>query len=138
MISTEDILAEYAEGFLDGSITAADLITKYDIKPGSELEALLLLAERLGDVLVKVAPTPEFVAQLRRDLLKGDAVSLVARLRQLHPSLSRRQLAAGIGGLTVAAGFAGLLWYAHRSGYNLRPRHEAPPVADGEAPAFAT
>jgi hypothetical protein len=134
MISSEDILAEFAEGFLDGGITAADLIAKYNIKQGSELEALLLLAERLEGILVKVAPTPEFVAQLRQDLLKGDSASFLARMRQLYPLLSRKQLAAGIGGLTVAAG---LLWYARRSGFNLRPRRQAP-TPDGEVPVFAS
>jgi hypothetical protein len=128
MARTEDILAEY----LAGSVSVDDLMTRYDIKTGSELEDLLLIAEQLEQVLVHVSPSPEFVATLRADLLRGDSETFIKRLRVLSPSLSLRQvgsLAAGIGGLTVAAG---LLWYARRTGFSVRPRR------DSKTPAWAS
>jgi hypothetical protein len=109
----EDILAEYADGLSDGSVTTADLIKKYDIIAGSDDEALLQLAAQLEAVLVQVAPSPEFVTQLRHELLTGSPQRVLERLRTLSAS-KLGQLAAGlgVGGVTVAAGV--LFWYWSR------------------------
>ncbi len=111
-IRMEEILAEYADGLANGSITANDLLQQYQAAGSSELEQLLQLALELESILVQVAPSTEFVAQLRHDLLDS-ATSLNGYNRwwQLSP-LQIGGLAAGIGGITVAA--AGILWYVAR------------------------
>lgn len=118
-IKMQDILAEYAEGLVDNRVTVEDLIKKYNIKPGSDLEALLRVAEMLESVLVRVQPSSQFVNELRHELI-GDA-KLLARLRQI-PGLRMAAGIAGISGLTVAA--AGVLWWVHRAGVEKR-RQEA-------------
>lgn len=113
MNQVQEILAEYADGFITGKLTLSDLVKKYDVLPGSELDALLKLAQELEHVLVMVAPTPGFISGLRSELLATKSATLLYRLR----NLSRVQLAAGIGGLTVAAG---IIWYARKSGFDIR------------------
>lgn len=107
----EDILAEYADQLIEGHITVAEVMAKYNIPSGSETEILLKLAFQLETVLVNVAPSPEFVAQLRQDLLSGSSQNVVARLRTLSAA-QLGQLAAGVGGVTVVAGV--LFWYWSR------------------------
>jgi hypothetical protein len=110
MSSVEDILAEYADGLAAGSLQAQDLIQKYDIQAHSELAALLKLAQALETILVEVEPSPEFVLDLRRELLH-EPQTVLHRLSKLSNS-QMGQLAAGLGGLTLAAG---ILWLAGRS-----------------------
>ena len=69
-----------------------------------DLEALLRLSERIERAMPAVAPSEQYVAQLRHRLLESDpqgTLSLWRRIRQLPP---RTQLAAGIGGATLTAG----------------------------------
>lgn len=117
MSSVEDILAEYADGLVTGGIQANDLIQKYDIQAHSELAAMLKLAQALEGILVQVEPSPEFVRDLRRELLH-EPQSVLNRLGKLS-SVQMGQLAAGIGGLTLAAG---ILWLAGRSYLHRRER----------------
>ncbi|NJL93457.1 MAG: hypothetical protein HC915_06860 [Anaerolineae bacterium] len=101
----QEILAEYADALTRGDARVEDLLQKYNIPPGSELEALLYLAQALEKALVSVQPNTEFVERLRVQLLGQEAAW--HWLRQL----SITQVAAGIagiGGVTVAAGV--LIW----------------------------
>jgi|GEM_PF-6897391 len=123
-MNTHDILAEYVEGLVNGNLSIQDLIQKYDIEEGSELELLLQLAEKLDEVLVQVEPSEVFVEALR-DRLVNDP-SLLERLRHL----SAAQLAAGVGGLTVAAG---LIWWARRSTLDVLIRRKPSETADALA-----
>ncbi|HLA43481.1 MAG TPA: hypothetical protein VJZ27_08610, partial [Aggregatilineales bacterium] len=72
MSKIEDILAELADGFLDGSIEITDLIEKYNILPGSELETLLQLAASLEGMLLPVSPSSDFIRKLRHELLNEE------------------------------------------------------------------
>jgi hypothetical protein len=107
----EEILAQYADQLIDGRMTIPELMAQYQIPNGSEAESLLTLAVQLEAVLVKVAPSPEFVAQLRHDLLSGSSQHGLARLRSLSAA-QVGQLAAGVGGVTMVAGV--LFWYWSR------------------------
>lgn len=127
-LKPEEILAEYAEGLAAGTLTVADLIEKYQIEAGSELDVLLQLAETLDDILMTVEPSAQFVDELHQTLLK-ERETLLARLRHLSPS----QVAAGIGGLTVAAG---LLWLARRSALDILVRRNT--VTPDTAEALAS
>lgn len=98
----EDILDEYA----NGELSLTDIIEKYNLQDDADAQWLLSLADDVEDILTAVNPSPEFVATLRQQLQENPNV--VERLRQL----SRVKVAAGIGGITVAAG---ILWLARRS-----------------------
>lgn len=114
-MDNRDILAEYADGLIQGNLRLEDVLQKYQIAPGSELEALLRMAALLDRVLVQVDPSPEFVQQLREELLGTDVQTLIQRLRQL----TTFQIAAGLGGITFAAG---VLWWARRLNEEARLR----------------
>ncbi len=114
-MDNRDILAEYADGLVSGNLRMEDVLQKYHIPPGSELEALLRMAALLDRVLVQVDPSPEFVQQLREELLGTDVQTLIQRIRQL----TTFQIAAGLGGITFAAG---VLWWARRLNEEARLR----------------
>lgn len=114
----KDILAEYADGLVKGNIRVEEVLEKYNIPPGSELAALLRMAALLDRVLVQVDVPPEFVHQLREELLGTDVQTLVQRIRQL----TTFQIAAGLGGITFAAG---VLWWARRLNEESRLRRGA-------------
>lgn len=115
MTELQDILAEYADGLITGETNIEKLRNKYNVAPHSELDELLQVAAELQELLVMVTPAPQFVSQLRDELLgKNPALA-----RRLVVKFNRTQLAAGLGGLTVAAG---MLWYAKRTGIELRLR----------------
>lgn len=117
----QEILAEYADGLAQGNVRAEEVLAKYQVEAGSDLEALLLLAQALEGVLVRVYPSAEFAEQLRRDLLgMENTLAILDSLRQLR--LSNRQIAAGVGGLTVAAG---VIWWVRRAGIDLLMRRNA-------------
>jgi hypothetical protein len=126
MSDMQNILAEYADGFLDGSVTIAALRTKYAIEAGSELDHLLHIASQLEQILVEVTPSEIFLNELRAQLIGMDSRQLSLLLRLRH--LTVIQLAAGIGGMiggvTVAAG---ILWYARRSALDIRQRRLTAP-----------
>jgi len=110
MTDIQKILAEY----LDGSTSVENLLAKYNILPDSELAALLELARALEEMLLPIQPSPRFVGELRAELLgAADQHKLTQRLLR---QLSATHLAAGIGGLTVAAG---LLWFARKSALDI-------------------
>lgn len=123
METKQDILAEYAESLVKGEADVEALLKKYDIQPGSDLEALLYLAQSLEGVLVQVAPSAEFINRLRQELLNEDVDTLWYRLRQL----TNVQLAAGLGGITFAAG---MLWWFRRLGIEIRIRRDEDFTAD--------
>ena len=112
MSEVSEILAEYAEGFLDGSVTVDGLITKYDISPESELYHLLQMARDLEESLVMVEPSAKFIRKLRKELTNEESDALRWLLHA--PAL---RVAAGIGGITVAAG---IVWYARRVGLEVK------------------
>lgn len=111
----QDILAEYADGLVKGSVRVEEVLEKYHILPGSELEKLLRIAALLDKVFVQVDPSPEFVRHLREELMAEDVITLVQRIRQL----TTLQIAAGLGGITFAAG---VLWWARRLNEEARLR----------------
>lgn len=115
---SQEILAEYADSLVKGTIRVEDVLEKYNIEPGSELEALLRMAALLDRVLVRVEPSAEFVSQLRAELMSEDVITLIQRLRHL----TRLQVAAGLGGITFAAG---VLWWARRLNEEARIRRRA-------------
>jgi hypothetical protein len=81
------------------------LLAQYDRVELDQVKGLLTLAERVNQTLVEVAPSEQFVAQLRRQLTDAsdlaNRLSLWGRIRALPP---RTQLVAGIGGATLTAG----------------------------------
>lgn len=103
----ENILGEYADSLVQGTIRVEEVMEKYQIAPESELAALLRVAALLDQVLVQVEPSSEFIQQLRQELMDEDVINLIQRIRQL----TTLQIAAGLGGLTFAAG---VLWWARR------------------------
>src|SRR5688572_3308766 len=96
----EDILAEYADGFIRGMVRIEDLMQKYNIAPESDLAALLGVAQSIEKALVEVQPSAEFMEHLRQELMtERNLLFMLDRLRHLS---SRQMMAglAGIGGLT--------------------------------------
>lgn len=104
----QDILAEYAEGLAAGGISPEALILKYGLAENSEIAQLLRLAAEIEQVLVRVAPSDVFVAQLRDELMAVKSQTLLTWLRQLNTMY----VAAGIGSVTMAAG---IFWLASRN-----------------------
>ena len=111
MTDLQNILAEFADGFILGALTADDLIKKYQLTADSDIAELLKLAQMLENIFVPVQPSAAFVDQLREELA-SEPQAWLERLRQM----TRLQMAAGIAGiggitgLTVAA-----VWWATRS-----------------------
>ena len=116
MTEIHDILAEYADGFIDGSVSVADLLAKHDIATDSELYELLELALQLEESLVTVEPSAKFIRNLRKELTQ-DSDPILHWL--LHAPAVR--VAAGIGGITVAAG---IVWYAKKAGLDVKLRRD--------------
>lgn len=114
MGNLQTILAEYADGLANGTVTADDLRIKYNIAPESELDHLLHLATHLEQVLVSVAPSEAFVAELREQLIGGKINPVLMRLRHLTALQVAAGIGAGLGGVTVVTVAAGLLWYNSR------------------------
>jgi hypothetical protein len=117
MTEIHEILAEYADGFLDGSVSVESLLTKYDIATDSELYHLLQLARELEESLVMVEPSAKYIRKLRKELTQEESDQLLRWL--LHAPAVR--VAAGIGGITVAAG---IVWYAKRAGLDVKLRRD--------------
>lgn len=111
MTDIQSILAEFAEGFIQGALTAEDLIKKYDLSADSEITELLKLAQMLENVLTPVQPSPAFVNQLRVEL-EQEPTAFVERLRHM----TRLQMAAGIAGISGITGLTvAAIWWATRS-----------------------
>ena len=126
MTEIHDILAEYADGFIDGSVNIADLLAKHDIASDSELYHLLELARELEESLVGVEPSAKFIRNLRKELTQ-ESDPLLHWL--LHAPAVR--VAAGIGGITVAAG---IVWYAKRAGLDVKLRRDVLSGLTGSKP----
>jgi hypothetical protein len=100
----EDLLMAHAEALLAGTLDLDKLMEQYDEVSWNQVASLFALAERINRSLVTVKASDQFVDQLRRQLVGASALdhrSLWARLRAMPP---RKQLAAGIGGVTLTAG----------------------------------
>lgn len=117
MKDIQEILAQYADGFINGSVDISALLAEHDIPEDSETADLLRLAADLREVLVQVDPSEQFVEQLKQELLTTKPDTVVEWLRKLSAA---QQVAAGIGGMTVAAG---LFWFARRSTVDARSQH---------------
>ncbi|NDJ76903.1 MAG: hypothetical protein GYB65_11645 [Chloroflexi bacterium] len=99
----EDLLLAHADALADGSVDLDTLLEQYTTLTASQVEGLLLLAERISSVLTEVKPSDTFVSQLRYELSHAglpEDLGFWMRLRHLSP---RTQLAAAsIGGATLA------------------------------------
>lgn len=100
-----EFLMAHADALASGTLDLDRLLDQYDLVINGQVESLLALADQMNRSLVEVAPSEQFVKQLRVQLLGETYVlrdpGLWQRIRQLPP---RTQLAAGIGGATLTAG----------------------------------
>ena len=99
-----DLLMAHATALVAGTLDRNRLLEQYDDVARDQVEGMLILAERIHHALPEVTPSERFVMQLGRDLSEAampDAVSWWGQIRRLPP---RTQIAAGIGGATLAAG----------------------------------
>jgi hypothetical protein len=100
-----DFLMAHADALVRDTLELDTLLAQYDAVVESQVDGLLMVAERLSRALPGVKPSDQFVEQLRRELLAEDALfeqqSWWDRIRRLPP---RTQWAAGIGGATITAG----------------------------------
>jgi len=101
----EDFLLAHADALLVGKPDLDSLLKQYDNLTRSQVETFVTLAERISESLTEVAPSDQFVGQLRYRLREAAGLpetdSLMERVRQMSP---RVQWAAGIGGATLTAG----------------------------------
>ena len=100
----EDFLMAHVDALVSGSPDIDQLMDQYDDVLRSQVDGLFTLAERISQSLIPVAPSEQFVNQLRHELIdaaSGEPLTLWGRIRSLPP---RTQLAAGIGGATLTAG----------------------------------
>jgi hypothetical protein len=100
----QGFLMAYADALVSEKPDLDQLLRQYDNVVRSQVEGLLTLTERISRSLTQVAPSEQFVVQLRHDLIEAsspDRVSLWGRIRSLPP---RTQIAAGLGGATLTAG----------------------------------
>jgi hypothetical protein len=100
----QDFLMAYADALVSGTRDADSVLEQFDQDMRGQIEDLLILSDLISKVLTEVAPSDEFIAQLRSRLTEAggpESRSLWMRIRRLPP---RAQLAAGIGGATLTAG----------------------------------
>jgi hypothetical protein len=100
----QDFLMAYADALVSGTRDADSVLEQFDRDMRGQVEDLLTLTDQISQVLTEVAPSEEFIAQLRYRLTEvggPESRSLWTRIRRLPP---RTQLAAGIGGATLTAG----------------------------------
>jgi hypothetical protein len=102
--SIEDALTAYTDALLAGAADPDQFLKPYNEFERNQIGRLLALVERLSRALVPVAPSEQFVNNLRHALLEAapsERRTLWRRIRSLPP---RTQIAAGIGGATLTAG----------------------------------
>ncbi len=109
-----NLLMAHADALVAGSPVSEQMRLACARSGETELKALLALAERIERAMPPVAPSEQFVMELRQRLLQAEkrqAVSLWGRVQRL-PLHTR--VAAGIGGATLTAG---VVFLATRSVY---------------------
>lgn len=107
----QDYLMAHADALIAGTLDREALARRFGTVDTAQLDAVVTLAERISRVLTETAPSEEFVARLRHELMTSnvfDEDSLVERLRRLTPR-EQLELVAGIGGATLTAGVFMLL-----------------------------
>ena|SRR5262249_8788222 len=83
---------EFIPSFEEYGLDSADAMQTYD---------LLHLSSRLRETLTPVAPSDEFIARLKDNLVGEPQLTLMLRWRKLP---SHYRLAASLGGLTITLG----------------------------------
>lgn len=93
----QNLLSAVTEAILNDEQDLDVIVDRYSV-PRADVEGLVHLIQRLHVVLVGVRPSRRFAQRLRQDLM-GQQMSMVNRLRYLHP---RVQIA---GGIALVVGF---------------------------------
>ncbi|MBN1966422.1 MAG: hypothetical protein JW910_17360 [Anaerolineae bacterium] len=105
-------IASVLTGYVDGVAPLEDLLLRYQVAR-HEVEDLIELSDDLRAILIDVLPSPAFVAQLYDALVgQSSAMTMWNRVQAMPP---RMKLAAGIGGITITAGVAGVLLITART-----------------------
>ncbi len=110
-----NLLMAHADALVAGSPASEQMRLACARSGETELETLLVLAERIERAMPPVTPSEQFVAELRQRLLQAErrqALSLWGRVQRLP---LRTRVAAGIGGATLTAG---VVFLATRSVYD--------------------
>ena len=92
-VRVQAYLAALTDAQLEGGRSALQLAVQYDI-PAAEAQQLATLVNRVDAAFEDVAPTAQFRATLRSDLIgEADAAGMFGQVRSLPP---RIQIAAGV------------------------------------------
>ncbi len=106
----QDYLMAHADALIAGTLDRSALARRFPNVDPAQIERLMTLAEQISRALVDTAPSDEFIARLRHELLNSgiyDEDSLVERLLRMAP---RTQLEwVSLGGATLTAGVVVLL-----------------------------
>lgn len=107
-VSNQDArIAALLTDYVDGVAPLDALLQKHSVSY-QQISDLVSLADKLGNVLVEVAPSPEFVNGLYAELVQASSNvnrawwNRVAVPRRVQDMSNRTILAYGIGGLTLA------------------------------------
>jgi hypothetical protein len=108
-----EVLAAHADQLLNKETNSQDYVNLFPDHEG-ELTPLLQIAQRIRETLVPVAPSPEFEASLKRELLTAAVKRAEAQKSRNHSPLLQRRgvlIGAAVGSaISVAGIIAALLW----------------------------
>lgn len=109
-VRLQNLLAEHADDLVQGRVDLEALLQRHQIDYEQEdVQHLLQLARQIFEAMPDVSPSEAFVTALYARLMGAETLNVLMRLRQLPRHM---QFAAGIGGLTLTAGF---FWIAARA-----------------------